>query len=102
VHTDADFQISVISGFRRDVDDICVLPGYYAVSRGYPVPTFRDNLSVPSSRVKKSKKISGSLSMGPIRCPETTMKYYHSTLRNDPEERRYHFQIAPQAALCHV
>jgi hypothetical protein len=26
--------------------------------------------------------------MGPIRCPETSVKDYHSTLRNIPEERR--------------
>jgi hypothetical protein len=28
--------------------------------------------------------------MGPIRCPETSVKDYHSTLRNIPEERRSH------------
>ena len=28
--------------------------------------------------------------MGPIGCPETSVKYYHSTLRNIPEERRSH------------
>jgi hypothetical protein len=27
--------------------------------------------------------------MGPIRCPETSVKDYLSTLRNKPEERRY-------------
>jgi hypothetical protein len=46
----------MISGFRRDVDEICILLGYYATSSGNPLPTFRDNVSVPSSRVKKSKK----------------------------------------------
>jgi hypothetical protein len=34
---------------------ICALLGYYAALSGSSVPTFRDNLSVPSSRVKKSK-----------------------------------------------
>jgi hypothetical protein len=29
-----------------------------------------------------------ALKMGPIRCPETSVKDYHSTLRNTPEERR--------------
>jgi hypothetical protein len=28
--------------------------------------------------------------MGPIRCPQTWVKDYHSTLRNTPEERRCH------------
>jgi hypothetical protein len=26
--------------------------------------------------------------IGPIRCPETSVKYYHSILRNKPEDRR--------------
>jgi hypothetical protein len=30
------------------------------------------------------------LKMGPIRCPETSGKYYHLKLRNVPEERRSH------------
>jgi hypothetical protein len=30
------------------------------------------------------------LKMGPIGCPETSVQNYHSTLRNIPEERRYH------------
>jgi hypothetical protein len=34
---------------------ICALLGYYAALSGSSVPTFRDDLSVPSSRVKKSK-----------------------------------------------
>jgi hypothetical protein len=41
---DMNTSCDVISGFRRDVDDICALPGYYeALSDSY-VPTFRDNL----------------------------------------------------------
>jgi hypothetical protein len=47
---------SVISGFRRDVDEMCALLGCYAVLSGNPLPTFRDNVSVPSSRVKKSNE----------------------------------------------
>jgi hypothetical protein len=46
----------VISDFRRDIHEICALLEYYAALNGSPVPTFRNNLSVPSSRVKKSKK----------------------------------------------
>ena len=78
------------SGFSRDVDDICALLGYYAVSSGNHLLTFRDNVSVPSSRVKKSKqkeKTPRPLKMGPIRCPKTSVKDNHSTLRNIPEER---------------
>jgi hypothetical protein len=50
------FLTSVITGFRRDVNDICAVLGYYAASNGNPLSTFRDNVSVPFSRVKKSKK----------------------------------------------
>jgi hypothetical protein len=52
-------KLSVISGFRRDADEICALLGYNAASSGNPLPTFRDNVSVQSSRVKKSKKSKG-------------------------------------------
>jgi hypothetical protein len=45
-----------ISGFRRNPDEIGALLGYYATSNGNPLPTFGDNVSVPSSRVNKSKK----------------------------------------------
>ena len=44
----------LISGFRRDVEEICALLGYYAASCGHCLPTFRDNISVPSSRIRKS------------------------------------------------
>jgi hypothetical protein len=36
--------------------EICVLQGYYARSIVNHLPTFRDSVSVPSSRAKKSKK----------------------------------------------
>jgi hypothetical protein len=42
----------LILGFRRYVDDNCVLLEYYEASCGNYLPTFRDNLSVPSSRFK--------------------------------------------------
>jgi hypothetical protein len=66
----------------------CALLGYYAALSGSYVPTFRDKPSVPSSTVKKST--SWPFKMGPIRCAETSVKDYHSTLRNIPEERRSH------------
>jgi hypothetical protein len=46
----------VISGFRRDADEICSLLGYYAASSGKLLPAFQGNVSFPSSRIKKSKK----------------------------------------------
>jgi hypothetical protein len=43
--------IRVISGCSRKVAENCALLGYYAASSGNFVTTFRDNLSVPSTRV---------------------------------------------------
>jgi hypothetical protein len=41
----------MILGFHRYVDEICALLGYYAASFGNCLPTFQDNISVPSSKV---------------------------------------------------
>jgi hypothetical protein len=49
--------VSVISGFRRQVDDSCALHGYYADSSGNFLPTFRDNRAVPSSKAKNPYSI---------------------------------------------
>ena len=43
----------VIPGFRREVDEICALLGYYVAYVDNSLLTFRDNKSVPSSRVNK-------------------------------------------------
>jgi len=40
------------SGFRREVAENCALLGYYTAGRGSSLPTFRDSVSVPSSRVE--------------------------------------------------
>jgi hypothetical protein len=45
-------NVTLISGFRRDVDVIWGLLGDYTASCGNYLPTFRDNVSVPSSRVE--------------------------------------------------
>jgi hypothetical protein len=34
----------------------CALVGYYAASSGNSLPTFRDNVSVPSSKFKNPKE----------------------------------------------
>jgi hypothetical protein len=80
----------LISGFRCDDDEVGAVLGYYTASNGNPLPTFRKNVSVPSSRVKKAKK---TLEDVTDTCPETSVKDYHSTLRNTPEERRSHILL---------
>jgi len=64
----------------------CALQVYNAKCSGNSLPTFRDNLSGSSSRVKKSS----SLKMRQIICPETSVRNYHYSLRYKPEERSSH------------
>ena len=47
---------SVPSRLLRAVDENCPLLGYYTASGGNFLPTFRDNLLVPSSRLKNPRK----------------------------------------------
>ena len=46
-----------VSGFCCEVDDNCALQGYYAACSGNSLPTFREKLSVPSSRKRIRNKI---------------------------------------------
>jgi len=49
-----DSQVAIkceISGFRRNIDEICALLGYYAAHTGNSSQIFRGNISAPSSRV---------------------------------------------------
>ena len=50
-------HLCVISGYRREIDENCDLLDYHAASSGNLLPTFRDNLSVLSSRVTYSVNI---------------------------------------------
>jgi hypothetical protein len=76
-------------GSRREVDEIYALLGYYAAHISNSLPTFRGNVSVPSSKVKKYK-MNWPLKIGQMSCVETTVRNYHYTLRNISEEERYH------------
>ena len=49
--------------------------GYYAVSNGNFLPTFRDNQLVQPDRT--------------VGCPEMSVGRYHYWLRSNPEERSY-------------
>jgi len=54
----------VISGFCREVDENCILLGYYAVSSGNSLPKLQDNVLVPSSRGKNVTRKWGVLLWG--------------------------------------
>ena len=81
-----DLPTSVISSFHCKVDENCALLGYYAASSRNFLPTFRDNLSVPSSGVKKARP----LRMEPVGCPKTWASNYHYLLHNSPEKCSSH------------
>jgi len=69
----------------------CALLGYYTARSGNSLPTFRDNLSVQSSIVNNPNFLdSWPLKMGPIGCPETSVRNYHLSLCNSLEERGPH------------
>jgi len=82
-----------ISCFRRGVNEVFALLGCDAALIGSKLrnvsgqlPTFRDGLSVPYSRVSLLGLL--TLKMGPVGCPKTSVYYTQSALRNIPEERR--------------
>ena len=60
--------LCMISGFRREADEICALLGCYAAYGVNFLRRFRDNISVSSSIVKNLLKT------GPIGCPETSVR----------------------------
>jgi hypothetical protein len=66
----------LVSGEGPEADEKYVFLGYYAAYAGNFLTMFQDNLSVPS------------LKMGPIGCPETSVRNYHHTIRHESEERR--------------
>jgi len=53
------------SSFSREVDENCTLQGYYAACSGNSLPTFRDNLSVPSSKLNSWLQKSAVLILQP-------------------------------------
>jgi hypothetical protein len=76
--------IQLLVYVMKTVCEMCTLVEFCAAYNGAFVPTFRDNLSIPSSRVWTACP----LMMGPIGCPETSVRNYHSTLIKIPQERR--------------
>ena len=97
-------HIYFLRDFRlpREVADICTLLGYYTAYSGNFLQKFRENLSVPSWRVKQSKQrakkeIYWLLKMGPRGCPETPVRMYHYMLRNTPKQCRFHVHFLPNS-----
>jgi hypothetical protein len=81
---------SVISGFRRYVDEICA---FWDLMQHRMVNLYQHFRTTYQSHLQGSRSpmlhwTSWPLKMDLIHCPETSVKVYHSTLRNTPEERR--------------
>ena len=82
----------MILGLRRDANYVCALLGCYAACGG----NYRRFGTTCWSCLKRlrMKEAAGSfvdcwpLKMGPIACPETSVRNYHSALHNAPEECR--------------
>jgi hypothetical protein len=82
-------SLSVISGFCRDADEISAeITQSRVLTLYWRFGTCRSRLQ-QGSRVKSSCT-AWPLKMGPMRCSETSVKVYHLTLRNTPDERRSH------------
>jgi len=73
----------VTSSVRREVHENSAFLGYYSASSGDSSPTFRCNRIHPQKDSWPSK-------MRSIDCPETSVRNYHYSLRNNPEERSSH------------
>jgi hypothetical protein len=69
----------VISSFRLEAYENCALLGYYAASSGN---SLADVPGQPTNFLD-----SWPLKLGLIDCFETSVRYYHYSLRNNPEER---------------
>ena len=76
------------SVFRRSVFEAFALLGCFAAYVGSYLPTRRDTLSTPYSRIKYSSYAPWSLNIGPIGCPETSVNKCQHAIRNIPEDRR--------------
>jgi len=60
-------------GFRREVNENCSLLGYYSASSGNYLPIFLLD--------------SWTSKMGPLSCPETSVRNYNYSLSENQEER---------------
>jgi hypothetical protein len=73
----------MISNFRRGVNQFLALLGCYATL----IVNYQHIGPILKGEEVQEKNISWSLKMGPIRCPETSVNSYNTTLSNISEER---------------
>jgi hypothetical protein len=84
-----------LDNIQRSAENCTPLDRYVA-SGDNSLPMFWDNPSVPSSRMSNPRipffLNTLPLKMGPIGCPETSVRNYHYCLCNSPEERTSRLQ----------
>jgi hypothetical protein len=84
---------------QSQICDSCALLVFYAASNCSFVQRFWDNLSILSSSVKQ---IVRTLKVGPIVCPETSVRNCHFVLRKIPKERNFIYTPAEASNDKHV
>ena len=82
-----DYAVVIKTYGVFDVDESCAVLGYYAAQNGKSLPTFQDNLSVPSSRSRNPRNPVIPYRRFGTRT-RSLCKNSHSTLRNIPEQHR--------------
>jgi len=89
--THTGFHLKGVSGFHSEVDENFVRLNYYAASSENSSPTFRDNLSVTSSRVKNPFL---TLEDGIDTMSRNVGKELPLLLRNNPEDGSFHIKYS--------
>ena len=75
----------VVSDFRNEVAENCTLLAFLTDVSGQPIgPIFKGQAS------KKQRVVVILGTTGMIVCPETSLRNYHFSLRNSPEQCSYH------------
>ena len=91
-------ETSKLLGFHCKVGENCPLVGYYATSSGYFLLMFWGNILVLSSKIK----IHGSLEIGLIGCPETSVRNYLYLLHNKPEKGSFLLKRLNSPGIDHI
>jgi len=82
-----------ISTFHRNVNEICTLLRFHTAKSGRFLLTFRDDLSIPPSRVNQpSSWTTWTLKTEPTGCLETSVRTYQPKLWKIPNQRRYNLR----------
>jgi hypothetical protein len=105
---DSPYSASSLRHLVVVIHYICTLMAYYAACSGNSLPTFRYNLLGPIFKSQESKSLIYSpLKIGPIGCPETSVRNYQYTLRKigpigcpETSVRNYQYTLRKIGLIC--